>query len=932
MSNFFKPISQILKEQQKTKAVSVLLKDAESYYAHTPPVSSQKSETLEEHLTLVLSYFDNLTEQNGLDTIINGLIEGYLIEMDLSNVVTLCDFIKELFVASIAYHDHGKVNENFQASPLKMNNPHFRGKENQNNTIDTHHSSLSSFIFLNHYIDDAISLFKDKKEEQKCAITLILLFSYSIYQHHSKYLSDDYWAKILNESKKVEYLKEYLLLFNKTLKNPTVTVMLGKLEGLKNQDFTSQFESSFYLYQLIRLNFSLLTASDYLATNEYMSGFPIEDFGVLKQDRIEELYTTVTQSDWINQSLGKENYNKKTYEDLNTLSLDDKPTVKSNANLNLLRKQMATEAIRTIRTNINQSIYYLEAPTGGGKTNISMLLALELLIADKQLNKVFYVFPFTTLIDQTFASIKENLNLNEKEIVALHSRASINDDPDKEDDDYGADKKNYINRLFANYPFCLMSHIRFFEILKTNKKETNYLLHRLANSIVIIDELQAYNPQHWDKVMYFIEKYAKAYHIKFIIMSATLPKIGELEIEGVDNSDIVYLLSNAKEDYFRNINFSGRVEFDFSLLPDKIELGTLAQKVLRESIQYAALDGGKTKPKGSVYTIIEFIFKKSATLFKQEIEKIHKGFFDEIFVLSGTILNHRRRHIINYLKRKENRTKKVLLITTQVVEAGVDIDMDLGFKDTSLLDSDEQLAGRINRNVNKQDCKLFLFHYNKEGIIHENDLRYEVSKALSIKDKAYILKSKDFDFIYKKVIEYKNIRNRNANFVGITDYLMAIDHLHFQSVNEDFKLIDQQNFSCFIPMDIPLEVEGENANEMEPVFTKCDLNLLAKQNVFPTSENKISGEEVFDAYLDIIASKQNFTNKKIDLKQIQAILSKFTFSVFATEKIQEELTTFMDKEKSEYGYFYMSRWDQFYDENSGIDESAFSDIEKVQFM
>src|SRR5690606_6094201 len=120
-----------------------------------------------------------------------------------------------------------------------------------------------------------------------------------------------------------------------------------------------------------------------------------------------------------------------------------------------------------------------------------------------------------------------------------------------------------------------------------------------------------------------------------------------------------------------------------------LELTELADKLIEESQTYSAKDFGKAKPLGSVYTIVEFIFKKTATEFHQIIK--HTDFFDEIFVLSGTILEHRRRYIINFLKNKSNRKKKILLITTQVVEAGVDIDMDLGFKDRSLIDSDEQL-------------------------------------------------------------------------------------------------------------------------------------------------------------------------------------------------------------------------------------------------
>src|SRR5680860_60218 len=103
--------------------------------------------------------------------------------------IQLADFIKRVFVHSICYHDHGKVNENFQASPEKMNNPNFKGKENPKNGIGTQHSTLSAFIFLCHKIDEASKKFNGK--EQIAAISAAVLFSYCIYKHHGKYFDDD---------------------------------------------------------------------------------------------------------------------------------------------------------------------------------------------------------------------------------------------------------------------------------------------------------------------------------------------------------------------------------------------------------------------------------------------------------------------------------------------------------------------------------------------------------------------------------------------------------------------------------------------------------------------------------------------------------------------------------------------------------------------
>ena len=140
----------------------------------------------------------------------------------------------------------------------------------------------------------------------------------------------------------------------------------------------------------------------------------------------------------------------------------------------------------------------------------------------------------------------------------MHSKAGFHE---KEDGTYGYEKQLYLDNLFVNYPIALMSHIHFFNILKGNEKESNYLLHRLCNSIVIIDEIQTYNPEHWDKIVYFLANYAKIFNIRVLIMSATLPKIDALHPDL--NGSFISLISN-RDQYYSNQNFAGRVSFDFT--------------------------------------------------------------------------------------------------------------------------------------------------------------------------------------------------------------------------------------------------------------------------------------------------------------------------------------------------------------------------------
>lgn len=928
MCNYYKPIKHIVVD---SKSIKNYLLDAQNYYAHTPNLNkhNSKPELLDAHTELVLLYLKKLVTMHGLDLVIDNLINNLLAESNLLGDKDVGNFIKTLFVNTIVFHDFGKINENFQANSLKMNNPFFKGKEIENSPIGTNHSLLGAFIFVCKHLDEVENLFP--KNQQGFVITSILVFSYPIFKHHSRQLNDDCTNEIcFGNGFEIGFLKKYLDDFQLKV-NPNLLKRLTDIQGIFNNPFFKKHINSFSLFSLLKLNYSLLTASDYLATNEYMSGFPIDDLGVLSKKRIDDIYKFVSQNEWMDEHAKRKNYNKDTYQNLNECT-SNKPTEENGKNLNILRQQMAIELIKNVRKNHHNNLFYIEAPTGGGKTNLSLLAAVELLKQyEGKINKVFYVFPFTTLITQTYNTISETLGLSNSEIVELHSKASLKV-KESEDDEYGTDKKNYIDNLFVNFPFCLLTHIKFFDLLKTNEKEPNYMLHRLANSIIVIDELQSYNPKHWDKIIYFIKKYAETYNIKFILMSATLPKLDRLNIIRGQTSDFIYLLPNAKTDYFLNPNFCNRVNFNFDLLKKKnISLSEIADLLFTESEKFSYLDFGENKPSGSVYVIIEFIFKKTASEFYQIIQE-NNSFFDEVFLLSGTILEHRRKKIINFLKNNNNREKKILLITTQVVEAGVDIDMDLGFKDTSLIDSDEQLAGRINRNVNKKDCKLFLFNYNKEELIYGQDKRLEITKRkISQEQYQHILNTKDFDLLYDLVLDERNEWNFKDMAVGFSEYEQKVKSLRFKSINQDFQLIEQKNITCFIPLNVPISVNGAVDGLCESIFTDNDLMFLKQYNITPTVNNEIEGEKVFDLYTNFVNNKIEFVAQRIKEKTLQGIMSKYTFSLFASLQIEQRIICFSDEEKSKYGFKYISNWQDFYDVNFGMNDILFNGNE-TQFL
>lgn len=899
----------------KSVNLSIELVNNQLYFAHIQ--LDKNAETLPEHTTLVAEYAKKIVKEHGLEICIDKLVEGCGISLNINNKDVFYNRLKQLFVDTIVFHDFGKSNENFQVD--RMNNSYF-SKNKKTLLVPAYgHSFLGSYLFLVSHLDEII---KDEidNNEKSYLVLFACFFSYIIDKHHSSSLecatSERFFSSF---SDKYDELNKYIRLFGFRIDKQIVNVVLDDLCSINDIVINNGIELiHFPLYALIKLCYSLLTTSDYLATHEYMNDSQTDDLGVINDVlRKKELISNLRNFE----------HNVQTFSSIENYQFIH-PTEKSTKNLNILRKEMAIELIQTIRKNSEQRLFYIEAPTGGGKTNMSMIALGELLQLNQEINKVFYVFPFTTLITQTYYSLKKTFGLTNSELVELHSKAPLNNKSD--DDEYGDKRKNFIDNLFALYPITVLSHVKFFDILKTNKKESNYLLHRIANSVVIIDELQSYNPAIWDMMLYFINEYAEYFNIRFILMSATLPKIGLLDIKQINRPDFVELLPDAKR-YLSNPNFANRVSFKFDLFRKEIDLPSLADFLIEKSFMY------KSKNNGSVFTIIEFIFKKSASDMYQILDnKEHP--FDEVFVLSGTILESRRKEIINYIKNPLHRSKSLLLITTQVVEAGVDIDMDLGFKNISLIDSDEQLAGRVNRNAGKENSEVYLFRLNDASVLYKGDDRYKVTREfISESDYQDILNTKNFSKLYNLVFNVIDERN-NMEFIQnfysefLRDGIYSLDYL---SVDNQFKIISQNNQSVFVPMNIPLKIaSAQNDFFEEEIFTKEELSFLEKFEILPV-DGALLGEDVWYVYESLIMAKKKIFDlqDKVDFKILQGIMSKFSFSLISNAKDIRSILDGFGEEK--YGYIYFSYWNEErtdgipYSYLSGLNANAFSDIQFI---
>lgn len=705
------------------------------------------------------------------------------------------ELLEEMFYNTIYLHDIGKKNPHFQAK--KMCNPHGDFDAYRKSTESSNHSALSADMFIDYYLKKIASL-STQLEREKYRY-LLYVFSYHQAKHHGKLGAFKEYREDENAPKNYwKYLKKFDI-------------------------------PEFEFYILNKLLFSLLVSSDYYATTEYMAGFSIDEFGILSDDKKVQLQKMF--SDYLEQ-------------------------FQNPGGINKLRSEMFKEAEGNLLKNLDKNIYYLEAPTGSGKTITSISLALQLLQKDRNLNKLFYVFPFNTLVEQTKNVFEEIFGVESIEVINSITPIKEVKDQEYEETKY---EKAYINRLFFHAPAIITTHVALFDILFGTSKEDNFPLWQLANSVIILDEIQAYNNQLWWYMAEFFDKYATLLNIKIIIMSATLPKLDKF----LERQDSFVSLVKKRDYFFEHPLFRDRVVPDFSYLSEKMTFEKL-QKLLSK------------QPKDKKI-LFEFIKKQSA----REFYELIKDDYENVYELSGDDNKAYRQFVIN----KSREARPIIIIATQVIEAGVDIDMDIGFKDISTIDGEEQFMGRINRSC-KRSGIVYFFDMDEAEKIYKGDHRL----GLDLKQPKYqeILQGKNFHEYYEKVLaNIQNDGNRfeNGFLTKHEEFEELIKKLNYRELAKKMTLIDSQNFTLYFPFKIDISAY-QGVKEFEEIEPKI------------LTDGWLDGQKLWDEFkaLDEIA---NFTQRAFEKSKINALMQFFTFNILRFQG-QEKPPFFSE----EYGGFY----------------------------
>jgi CRISPR-associated endonuclease/helicase Cas3 len=374
--------------------------------------------------------------------------------------------------------------------------------------------------------------------------------------------------------------------------------------------------------------------------------------------------------------------------------------------LNKLRTTIRNHAIENIRTSLdeNECIFELTAPTGSGKTLMLLSLAAEI-IKLKGAKRLIYALPFLSITEQVEAEILKIFENQAEYIQRVDSKSEntrfekLQKELDNEVTDEKLQKLNVLEfqeNTFA-YPLIITTFVRFFETLLSNRNSELLKLPNFSNCIFLIDEVQALPPRLYGFFVAYITKFCQKFNSYAIISTATQPNFNLPDNTKIKAFFCDYTTPNPllPLTYFDNDLFN---RYEIYYEDNKIDLDNLKEKITVEN--------------SSVLVILNTIDDTK----KLYCELIKDYSCDEILLLNTHFTPSDRKRKIDIAKQRLEDNQRVIIVSTQLIEAGVDIDFPVLYRDFATVASIVQSAGRCNRNGKlPNQGKVVLFKLERNG-------------------------------------------------------------------------------------------------------------------------------------------------------------------------------------------------------------------------
>ncbi len=418
-----------------------------------------------------------------------------------------------------------------------------------------------------------------------------------------------------------------------------------------------------------------------------------------------------------------------------------------------------------------KGIYTLTVPTGGGKTVASLGFALRHAAAHG-MKRVVYVIPYTSIIEQN-AQVFRNI-LGEGNVLEHHAGVQF----DLSD---GASPEEVRRALAAenwDMPVVVTTAVQFFESLYANRSSKCRKLHNLADSVIIFDEAQMLPLPHLRPCVAAIAALAEQFHATVVLCTATQPSLNDLLRRYAPDCAVTELCPQTQQFYdrFRRVSFR--------------QTGVLTDEALAERLN-------------GLEQVLCIVNSRKAA---QNIFSLMTQ--EGSFHLSTLMTPARRQAIFGEIRERLKNGLPCRVVSTSLIEAGVDVDFPAVYRELAGLDSVLQAAGRCNREGRRSADGSIV------TVFERTELPPALFRTAVGASREALAEGRDPSAQETMVRYFRSLRELTGDALDKLKVVQAFEEgiegcaLPFRAVAEKFRLIDQNAYTIYIP-------DGEGAALVE---------------------------------------------------------------------------------------------------------------------
>ena len=419
------------------------------------------------------------------------------------------------------------------------------------------------------------------------------------------------------------------------------------------------------------------------------------------------------------------------------------------------REALRSQVMSHVQENAN--VYLINMPTGSGKTLTSMQFALGRAILSHK-KHIIYVIPYTSIIEQNAKVFKDIFGA--ETVLEHHCNFDYQSVKD-------TDIRERLKRTAENWDASIIvtTNVQFFESIYGNRSSELRKLHNIADSVIVFDEAHMFPSLFFQPCLEAVRILTQRYHCEAVFMTATMPDfhtwMREFGCGSVKTLDLTE---------------------DKSSFPvfNRCKIESLGQ------LSSEKLAGLAAEAKNSLIVVNS---RKAA-------RRIYQLLPGKKYHLSTYMTHDDRSRVIAEVRNSLIKREHFCLVSTSLIEAGVDLDFDLVFRELAGLDNLLQTAGRCNREGKKRDCKTYAFEFEEEDLRpRSNEFIIKQSFCREVFQRYHNVASPEaVKFYFNRLYAYTLESRKSMDFkIAFSPASCGIDGFgfNFAQYARDFRLIDE---------------------------------------------------------------------------------------------------------------------------------------------